>query len=322
MSFGSPGRLIFLLAVPIAVAAYLWFEQQRALRAASWSRPSLLPNMVRARPAWRRHLPAALILLGLTALLVAFARPMRSTSVKRQDATVVLVLDLSGSMAATDVQPSRIAAARALAQRFVDALPHGYRVSVVAFSDHSAVISPPTSDLEAVRSVIAQARTGPQGTALGGGVANAVDVARSVGAGSGVTRPPSLIVVFSDGGQTVGSVSPTQALAKAKQANVPVSTVAIGTPAGVVSQPLQGGYIEQIAVPVQPAPLRQLSEATGGQFFDDPSTVDVNRVYADLTSRVGAHSQTVEITAEVAAAGAFVALVAALFSGLWFRRLA
>jgi Ca-activated chloride channel family protein len=322
VTFGAPGRLIFLLAIPLAIAAYLWFERQRAGRAAAWGSPELLPNMVQARPGWRRHLPIALLLVGLAAFLVAFARPLRATHVKRQDATVVLVLDVSGSMAANDVPPSRIAVERAVAQRFVDGLPKGYRMSVVVFSDHSAVIAPPTSDLVQVHRAIAQARTGPQGTALGGGLSNAVDVARSVGAGPGIKRPPSLIVVMSDGGQTVGRISPKQALAKAQKANVPVSTVVIGTPDGVVSQQLQGGYTEQIEVPVEPALMQRFAQATGGDFFQDPATVDVNKIYRDLGTRLGTRAKTVEITAEVAAAGALVALVAALCSGLWFRRLA
>ena len=150
MSFAAPLLLLCLLAVPAAIAGYLWLDDRRDARAAAWAPAPLLPNMVARPPAWRRHLPVALLLVGLTLLLVGFARPKATITVEKQDATVVLVLDVSGSMAANDSKPTRLAAARAAALRYVDDLPKGYRMSVITFSDHTTLASPPTHDLDRV----------------------------------------------------------------------------------------------------------------------------------------------------------------------------
>jgi len=321
LSFSSPLLLLWLLAVPAVVAAYLWLERRRDQRAAAWARPELLPNMVVSPPVWRRHLPIALLLAGLVLLLVGFARPHARISVQGRDATVVLVLDVSGSMAAADAQPTRLGAAKAAAARFVDALPGGYQISVVAFSDHAAVVAPPTRNLALVRAVIARARTGPQGTALSQAVAHAVDVARSVPPDSHGKRPPAIVILFSDGGQTAGRVSPQQAAAKAKGDHVPISAVAIGTPDGIVQQKLQGGFTERIQVPVQPPLLQGFARATGGRFFAGARSVDVSGTYRALGSRVGKRQKTVEVTAAAAGGGLAFMLTGALLSGLWFRRL-
>ena len=320
MSFFAPVLLVFLLAVPAAVAGYLWLDRRRDQRASAWSAPNLLPNMT-ARPSpWRRHLPVALLLAGVALLLVGFARPSATVTVKRQDATVVVVLDVSGSMAARDSLPTRLAAAKAVALRYVDALPSGYRMSVITFSDHVAVSATPTHDLTAVRAAIAQAKAGPQGTALADAVVKAVNVGRSVKGTQKGTRPPAVIILLSDGGQTAGRYTPQQAATWAKQMGIPVSSVALGTPDGVVQQPLQGGYVERIQVPVQPAVLQLIAHSSGGRFSQGAATVDVKSTYAALGSRVGNKRKTVEVTAVAAAGGIVFMLAGALLSGLWFRR--
>lgn len=321
MSFGAPSLLVFLLAVPAAVAGYLWLERRRESRAAGWAAPALLPNLVARPPSWRRHLPTALLLAGAALLLVGFARPRTSISVKRPEATVVLVLDVSGSMAATDVRPSRLGAARAAALRFVDRLPKGYRLALVTFSDHAAVAVPATNDLVGLRAAIARARSGPQGTALADAVTRAVDVGLSVkGQAQGARRPPAIVVLFSDGGQTAGRVTPAQAAAKAKKSGIPVSAVAVGTPDGVVLQPLQGGFSERIQVPAQAAVLQSIARGSAGRFYPSIATVDVNAIYRDLGSRAGRRNKTVEVTAAAAGGGLVLMLAGAGLSGLWFRR--
>ena len=320
MSFAAPLLLVFLLAVPAAVVGYLWLERRREERAAGWASPALLPNIV-ARPAnWRRHVPTALLLLGVTLLLVGFARPRTSISVKRQEATVVLVLDVSGSMAAKDAQPSRLGAARAAALRFVDAVPNGYRLAVVTFSDHAAVSVPATHDLAAVRAGIARAKSGPQGTALADAIVRAVDVGLSVHGQSQNRRPPAVVVLFSDGGQTAGRVTPAQAAARAKKVGIPVSTVAVGTQDGVVLQPLKGGFTERIQVPAQAGVLQEVARDSGGRFYPQVGAVDVKGTYGELGSRVGRRQKTVEVTAIAAGGGLVLMLSAAVLSGLWFRR--
>jgi Ca-activated chloride channel family protein len=321
VSFAAPLLLIFLLAVPAAVAGYLWLERRREARAAGWAAPSLLPNLVERPPSWRRHLPTALLLAGVALLLVGFARPRTSVSVKRQEATVVVVLDVSGSMAAKDAQPTRLRAARAAALQLVDKLPKGYRMALVTFSDHAAVVVPATHDLTAMRAAIARAKSGPQGTALAEAVSRAVDVGISVkGQTQAQRRPPAIVVLFSDGGQTAGRVTPAQAAAKAKKAGVPISTVVVGTADGVVLQPLKGGFTERIQVPAQPASLQSMATGSGGRFYSSLATVDAKAIYRDLGSRVGNQNKTVEVTAVAAGGGLVLMLTGAALSGLWFRR--
>jgi Ca-activated chloride channel family protein len=260
-------------------------------------------------------------LLGVTLLLVGFARPHTSIKVKKQEATVVLVLDVSGSMAAKDAQPSRLGAARGAALRFVDKLPKGYRMALVTFYDHAAVAVPATHDLVEIRAAIARAKSGPQGTALADAVMRAVDVGLSVkGQTEGTRRPPAIVVLFSDGGQTAGRVTPTQAAAKAKKSGIPVSTVAVGTPDGVVLQPLKGGFTERIQVPAQAAVLQTIARGSAGRFYPSIAAADAQTIYRDLGSRVGRKNKTVEVTAAAAGGGLVLMLTGAVLSGLWFRR--
>jgi Ca-activated chloride channel family protein len=320
MSFASPVLLVALLAVPAAVAAYVWLERRRDQRASAWAAPALLPNMVPRPSGWRRHLPVALLLVGVTFLLVGFARPHADITVSRQDATAVLVLDVSGSMAAKDVRPTRLAASRAAALRFVDTVPKGYRVALVTFSDHVAVASPPTHDLDQVRTAIRRVKTGPQGTALADAVSRAVDVGLSVH-GNGNRRPPAVVVLFSDGGQTAGRITPQQAAAKAQRSGIPVSTVLVGTPDGVVLQPLKGGYAERIQVPAQPATLQLFARQSGGRFAPSLGSANAEAIYSELGSRVGHRRKSVEVTAVASGGGLAFLLAGAALSGLWFRRL-
>ncbi len=320
MSFASPYLLLLLAAVPLSAFGVRLLERRRVERSRAWAPRALQANMVTRPGPWRRYLPTALLLVGAAVLLVGFARPRASFHVSTQDATVVLVLDVSGSMAANDVKPSRLAAAKLAASRFLEQLPHGYRVSVVDFSDHSAVVAPPTHDLTRVKAVIARARSGPQGTALAAAVEQAARVAASVGGGGGAKRPPAVVVLFSDGGQTAGRVTPQQAIAAAKKAHAPVTTVLAGTPDGVVTQTLQGGYKERIQVPAQATILRTIAGGTGGRFYPSLQSVDVKRVYDALGSRVGTKQKTVEVTAAAAGGGVVLMLAGALLSGLWFRR--
>jgi Ca-activated chloride channel family protein len=321
MSFAHPSMLVFLLAIPVAVAAHLWFERGRDLRAAPWARPALLPNMVVRPPSWRRHVPIALLLLGAVLLLVGFARPKATLTVKRQNATVILVVDVSGSMAAHDSVPTRLGAVRAAARRYIDELPHGYRMSLITFSDHTTLLSPPTHDLDSVRAALDRAHTGPQGTALSDAVARAVGVAKTIAGPPGARRPPASIVLFSDGGQTAGRITPQQAAQRARAAGIPITAVVVGTRDGIVRQQLRNGFSEVIEVPVQPATLQLLARASDGRFVSGVAGVDPKGTYEELGSRVGHTRKTVEVTAVAAGGGLALLLIGAVTSGIWFRRL-
>lgn len=321
MSFAAPGLLVLLVIVPLAALAYVLHDRARDRRAAAWAAPALLPNMVAAPPAWRRHLPVALLLGGVALLLVGFARPKTTHTVKNNQATLVVVLDVSGSMAANDAPPTRLAQAKAVAYALTRALPKGYRMAVETFSDHSDVVSPPSSDLVRARAAISAAHTGPQGTALGQAVFHAVQVARTVPEEKPGKKPPAVIVVVSDGGATVGRVSAQQAASRAANARVPVYTVLVGTPNGIVHQSLKGGFDERIEVPAQPVTLQFLSRSTGGRYFQGPETFAPHAVFANLGSRSGTHRASVEITAAAAGGGLAFMLAGVGLSGLWFRRL-
>ena len=321
MSFLHPAMLLWLLAVPAVVAGYLWFDRHRDERVRAWAPPALLQNMVDRPPSWRRYLPVGLLLAGGALLLVGFARPQASIRVKRQDATVVLVVDVSGSMAARDSQPTRLGAARKIAERYVDKLPKGYRVAVITFSDHTTLVAPPTHDTTLARDALERAHTGPQGTALADAVARAVTVAKTVPRTPGSRRPPAVIVVASDGGQTAGRVTPAQAAQFAHDSRIPVTTIALGTPDGVVNQQLKGGYTERIQVPVQPAALQGIARVSGGRFVSGAAAVDTSATFDELGSRVGHTHKKVEVTSAAAAGGLAFLLVGAFISGIWFRRL-
>ena len=321
MSFAAPSLLVLLLVVPAAVVLLWWLDRHRDERAAKWAPPGLLANMVKRPNGWHRWLPTALLLVGLTLLLVGFARPQAKVHVKRQDATVVLVLDTSGSMAAKDSPPTRLGAARAAALRVVDKLPKDYRIAVVTFTDHAAVVQAPTQDRSLVRAVLARARTGDQGTALGEAVGRAVAVARTVHAKPGSPRPPAIAVVFSDGGQTAGTLTPQQAGRRAALAHVPVSTVSVGTPDGIVQQQLRGGFTERIQVPVQPASLQTIAQSSGGRYFSRAVDFNPSSTLSQLGSRVGKEPKRVEVAAAAAAGGLVFMLAGGLLSGVWFRRI-
>ena len=321
MSFGLPLLLLSLLAIPVAAAAVVLLEQHRRRRATAWAPAALLPNMT-ARPSHlRRHLPTALTLLGVALLLVGFARPKATYHVKAQEATLVLVLDVSGSMAANDVQPTRFAAAKAIVQRFIAKAPKGYRLALVTFSDHAAVAAAPTRNMDTVSAALARAHTGPQGTALADAVVRAVRIASLVKGSVPGHRPPAAVVVLSDGGQNNGRVSPQQAAVKAREAHVPVSAILLGTPDGVVQQTLKGGFTERIQVPAQPQELEALARGSAGRFTGGAAAVNVKGTYDELGSRTGRRKKTIEVSAAAAGGGLAFVLLGGLLSGLWFRRI-
>jgi len=321
MSFGIPLLLLCLLAVPVAVGGLWVLDSRRRRRATDWAPAALLPNMTTRPSPVRRHLPAALTLVGVALLLVGFARPKASFHIKAQEATLVLVLDRSGSMAANDARPTRFAVAKSIVQRFLAKAPSGYRVGLVTFSDHVAVSASPTHNVGVVTAALARAHTGPQGTALADAVVRAVRVASAVHGSVAGHRPPAAVVVLSDGGQTTGRVTPQQAAARARQARIPVSTILIGTPDGVVQQQLKGGFTERIQVPAVPQALEALARGSGGRFPGGPAAVDVAGLYDELGTRTGKRRKTVEVSAAAAGGGLAFVLAGGLLSGLWFRRI-
>ena len=320
MSFDWPVALVALVAVPVAVGAYVALNRRRARDAARFATPALFPNVVARSPGRLRHLPAAVLLLGLTALLAGFARPHAKISVKREEATVVLALDVSRSMTATDVQPSRLAAAQLAARMFIDRIPAPFRVGVVTFATRAHVATPPTADREVASDALSEIRSG-EGTALGEAIELALRAARSAPGSDSSEPPPASILLISDGAQTQGDVAPEQAAQRARAAGVPVSTIVLGTPDGVVERTLTGGYRERIRVPPDPAALRRISATSGGDFFQVVNDEALRRVYEELGSRLGREVKRTEITVAFAGAGMALFLVAGALSIGLLRRL-
>jgi Ca-activated chloride channel family protein len=323
MSFQHPVLLIALLIVPAAVVGWVWLERRRRERAVAWSSPALLPNMLTSKPGRRRFVPLVLFLVGLTLLLAGFARPEATLTVPREGATVVLALDASGSMAAKDVKPSRLAAADAAVTQFVKDLPSKYRVSLVTFSSRPTVKVPPTYDHKLILQAL-PTKTELEGSAVADGAATAVLVAsKAVGKSKpGAPHPPAAVLLVSDGAQNSGRLKPADAIAQARKLDVPVSTISLGTADGIVYQKLPGSkYIEQHAVPAQPAQLRALAQGTNGRFFRATSATALKQVYKDLGSRLAHQHKKREITQWWALGAMGFILGGALLSGVWFRRL-
>jgi Ca-activated chloride channel family protein len=319
MTFEWPIALLGLLAVPLAVYGYVLLERRRKQQAAAFANPALVPNLIGRRPGRLRHLPPVLVLVALVALTIGVARPHADLSVKREEATIVLALDTSRSMVATDVPPSRLAVAQEAVRRFLDALPPAYRVGMVSFAQSATTILPATTNREVAKRALANLRAG-DGTALGEGIARAVQVTQRVRTADG-HRPPAAILVLSDGAQTQGVLQPLPAAQRARRLRIPVYTVAFGTNAGVVEVVDDEGFKTRVTVPPDPPTLRRVAAATGGRFYAAPTAAQLNAVYEELGSRVGKVKEDREITAAFAAGGAALLLAAGGLSAFLFGRL-
>ena len=228
MSFDSPLYLLALLAVPLVVALYVVHHRRRSRVAARFASPSLLPNVVDRSPGRRRHVPPAILLIALAALLVGMARPKAQISVPREDATIMLAVDTSRSMAAKDVLPTRMDAARSGLREFLAAAPETYRVGVVSFASDARVVAPPTRDRGIVELALNELRTG-EGTALGDAIAMSIEVGQAAGQRSrkpGEKPTPTTVLVVSDGKEDGGDLSPAQATQLAQRRGVPIYAIA------------------------------------------------------------------------------------------------
>jgi len=270
----------------------------------------------------RRFLPVALALLALIALVVGVARPRATLAVPGRQATVILALDTSRSMAATDVQPSRLTAALSAAQTFLEVAPKSYAVGIVAFSTRASLVLPPTTDRVAARSALAQIRLG-SGTALGDAIDRSVAAARpglSARQPTPKDAPPATVLLLSDGEQTSGERTPLAAAAQARRLGVPINTVALGTREAVVEVPLPNGLKERVTVAPDIRTLREVARTTGGRYAAAPTAERLRQVYRDLGSRLGTRREDREVSAAFAGAGVVLLLVASGLSLVWTRR--
>lgn len=340
MTFGHPLLLLTLLAVPAAAAVYLYLERRPARYAMNFTNLEVLATVARDRSI-RRYLPPVLALLALATLCVALARPHRSTLVASSHSTVILVLDVSGSMHATDVKPTRLGAAQAAVRKFLDKVPGRVRVGLIAFAGDPQVAAPVTTDREIVRQGLDSLDLFSSfgGTAIGDALAAAVKLAQPTPPSGSQTiaftianplASPVSILFLSDGHQTRGLLQPFEGAALARRAGIPVYTIALGTPNGVLERGqggLGGGGFgggfgpDRIPVPPDPATLREIAQTTGGKFFEARSSEALEAAYGHLGSVVGREPGRKEVTNELLALAAILLVAAGGLSALLAPRL-
>jgi Ca-activated chloride channel family protein len=317
VSFQSPPVLLALLALPLLVVLYWRGQLRRRAAAAAFAAPALQPSVAPQPPRWRRHAPMLAFLLAIAILVVAAARPQRTVAVPAENASVMLASDVSGSMSATDVRPTRLAAAKQAARRFVDGIPARINVGLLAFSTRPRVLQSPTRDHAAVDAAIGSLTPGG-GTATGDAIVAAVRTLHGP-AGSG-RRPPAAIVLLSDGKATSGA-DPLAAARAARAQRIPVYTVALGTPQGTIRVPRKGGGWRTQAVPPDPSSLARIASESGGQSFTASTATGLRHVYAKLGSQLSHRKVRRQLTSSFAGGGLALLLVGVVMSLRWFGRL-
>lgn len=318
MSFGSPLLLLALLAVPVVLGAQA-VARRRARRYAIrfTAVPALREAAAGGGPQWRRVVPTALLLAALAALGLALAKPRTTKAVPIERASIMLVLDHSRSMMATDVKPSRLDAGKRAANLFLDLLPAGIQVGVTTFSDVPDATQAPTSDHDVARRVVGQ-QTADGGTATGDALAVALSALEQARRQRGGTPPlPAAIVLLSDGATTVGR-DPVAVAAEAKTQRIPIYTVALGTSDATVPNPGFGPPLLQ--VPPDPEGMARIASASGGKAFSAQSDDELSAIYKALGSQLGSRKTHREVTAAFATGGLALLLAAAAGSLRWGGR--
>ncbi|MDP9325316.1 MAG: VWA domain-containing protein [Candidatus Dormibacteraeota bacterium] len=312
MSFQQPALLFALLAIPVLSGLYVLAQRRRRKYALRFTDVSLLASVVGRRPAVRRHIPPALFLLGATALVVAMAQPVLNLEVARNDASVMLVIDTSGSMDASDVSPTRLDAAKKAAHNLIDQLPSNSRVGLIGFSTYPIVASTLTENRDTVLSALDALQAGG-GTATGDALALAVKEqtpARGNPADGG--RPPTMIVLLTDGVTNRGS-DPLQVAQQSKAASIPIQAIGVGSrdPSVMVHGQPVGGVDEQA--------LSQIASTTGGKYYFAEESGKLGEIYSTLGSQFAWRFVRFDVTVPAVIAGAVAVLLAAMLSLWWFR---
>jgi Ca-activated chloride channel family protein len=317
MSFQSPWWLFALLAVVGLVGVYVLLQLRRARYAARFTNVALLGSLVPKRAGWRRHVAFGLVAVGLAVLVVSLAAPSTEIRVPRERATVVMAVDVSLSMRATDIEPDRFSAMQRAAKEFVDVLPARINLGLVSFAGTATTLVTPTTDRDQVRTAIDNLDLA-EATAIGEAVFTSLSAIENFQNSLDTPSedlPPARIVLLSDGSNTVGRPA-TQAVDAANGAQVPISTIAFGTDYG--SLDLNG---ETVPVPVDRSALKQIADDTGGSYSEAASAQELEEVYKDLGSQIGYTTEPQDISPWFVRAGVLLALVGAVLSLLWTNRL-
>lgn len=307
-TFELPGRLLWLLVIPLLVTLYIIAMRRRGRRGMRFTNTSMLAAVMRPQKQWRRHLAVALSMLSLAALTIAFAKPSAEARVPVERATVVVVIDTSQSMGATDVEPNRLDAAKTAATDFVESMPPNMNVAVVEMAGNSGIRFSADTDRAAATRVIDALKL-KDGTAVGEAIALGLDALRRVPGGDGEQSEdiaPGAIVLLSDGESNSGRPA-LQGADLAKEAGVPVHTIAYGTQTGFVD--LDG---ERHQVAVNKEELEQVAQTTEGKSYEAVDAKQLDAVFDEIGSEVGHRTEEVEVTAQYVGWGFGFAVLAAL----------
>ncbi|WP_029431861.1 VWA domain-containing protein [Blastococcus sp. URHD0036] len=316
MTFQTPIWLLGLVVVAALVALYVVLQLRRKQYAARFTNVALLGSLVPKRPGWKRHVAFGLVALALGVLIVSLATPSTEVRVPRERATVVMAVDVSMSMEATDIEPTRFEAMQVAAKEFVDVLPEEINLGLVAFSGTATTLVTPTTDRGQVRAAIDNLELS-EATAIGEAVFASLQAIANFQSALGETEEqvPARIVLLSDGSNTVGR-STTQAVDSANDAGVPVSTIAFGTDYGSVE--IEG---DSVPVPVDRAALEDIADATGGSYSEAASASELEEVYSDLGSQIGYTTEPQDVSYWFVRGGVLLALLGCVMSLLFTNRL-
>ena len=313
MTLQEPLFLLVLLLAPVLMLLYWRREKRMRAGEAAFAAPALMASVAPHRPGWRAHLPLLAYLLALVVLAVALARPQVARSVEVEQARIVLVTDHSGSMAAKDVAPTRLDAARRAATDFLDRVPTTVEVGAMVYNQDPQVLQTPTRDRQRVKEALASVV--PAGsTATGDALLLALKVAQPA-TEPGKRPPPAAVILLSDGESVRGS-DPLDAAREAARVGVPIYTVALGTPQGRI--PREGGGT--VPVPPDPETLARIAEISDGAAFEVGDAARLNEVYERLGRRLTRKTEQRQITAGFAGGGLALVLVGAGMSLWWFGR--
>jgi Ca-activated chloride channel family protein len=312
--FLAPWWLLAVLPVLAVAGAYVWRQWHRKAYAMRFTNVELLRVLAPRGIGPRRHLAAGAFVVALLAMVAGLARPSVDTREPLERATIMLAIDVSLSMEATDVAPTRIEAAKQAASEFVKGLPASFNVGLVAFAKSANVLVSPTKEHAAIQQGLDGLQLA-QSTATGEAVFSSLEALRSVPADGAQGLPPARIVLLSDGYRTFGR-SVEEAAAAADAANVPVSTIAFGTDTGMIE--IDG---QSQRVPVDRPSLQRLAEATKGHFYEAASAAELKKVYQDMGSSIGYRTKPREVTQWYVGSALLFALAAAAMSLLWTSRL-
>jgi Ca-activated chloride channel homolog len=314
MSFQSPWLLLGLLAIPLLVGLYLTSQQRRRAYAVRFTNLALLNHVMGKGPGFRRHLPAILFIAGLAGLLFSMARPQATIRIPKGQTSVMLAVDVSGSMAASDVQPTRIDAAIAAGRTLIDKLPSNAQVGLVIFNSQAQVVAPLTGDKGSVKDALGSLAPGG-GTAIGDGIQVSVAQLVSIVDPNGPkSQNYARVVLLTDGSSNSGIDNQTAA-AGAAQAHIPVDTIGIG--ARNQTTMVQGRVVDG----VDEQALQAIASATGGHYYYAADEGQLSRIYSDLGSHIGWVTTKLDLTVPILALGTIILVVGGLFSLRWFRLL-